>query len=151
MTYSFFCPCVPPKATAQQKGVGVSGGRPVFFTKKNVQKSKEFFTYLFCNLRPPVPFNGPIRVELIITFPWKKGETKVNRAKGWLPMPVRPDFDNLSKTPMDVLSHLSFWCDDGQIFDGRIIKGWGSVPGVRVTIEEAEEGEDFSRYIGGAK
>jgi Holliday junction resolvase RusA-like endonuclease len=151
MTYSFFCPCTPPKATAQQKGVMVTTGRPVFYTKKNVQRSKDFFYWLFVNLRPPVPFNGPLRVEIILTFPWKASETKARRASGWLPMPVGPDFDNLSKTPIDVLSKLSFWCNDSQIFDGRIIKGWGDRPGVRVTISEADDGEDFTHMIGGAE
>ena len=150
MTYSFFCPCTPPKATAQQKGVMVTGGgRPVFFTKKNVQRSKEFFYWIFISRRPPCPFNGAIRVEVVLTFPWRKGETKANRARGWVPMPVGPDFDNLSKTPIDVMSRLSFWCNDSQIFDGRIIKGWGAAPGVRVTIAEVDADEDFKHLIGG--
>lgn len=150
MTYSFFCPCIPPKATAQQKGVNTSSGRPVYFTKKKVQHAHDLFTSLFVNLCPPVPFNGPIRVEVVMTFPWKKDETKHNRAKGWIPMPVRPDWDNLAKVPFDVLSDLSFWCDDGQVFDGRVIKGWGCEPGVRVTIEEVESNA-FSQYVGAAK
>lgn len=147
MTYSFFIACELPKATAQQKGVMVAGGRPVFFTKKHVQKSKDFFSYLLCNHRPPCPFNGPLRVWVVMTYPWKARETKANRAKGWLPMPVSPDWDNLSKTPFDVMTRLSFWCDDGQIFDGRVIKGWGERPGIRVRIEEALD-HDFSEYIG---
>jgi Holliday junction resolvase RusA-like endonuclease len=147
MTYSFFCPCELPRTTAQQKGVSVIGGRPRFFTKAKVQRSKDFFACLFVNLRPPYPFNGPIRVEVVMTFPWRKGETKKNRAKGWMPMPVGPDYDNLSKTPIDVMSKLSFWCNDSQIFDGRIIKGWGREPGIRVTIGEVDDEEDFGKYI----
>lgn len=150
MTCSFFIPCELPKATAQQKGVMVTGGRPIFYTKKHVQKSKDFFTWLFVNQRPPVPFNGPIRVEIVMTFPWRKGESKANRARGWVPMPVCPDWDNLAKTPMDVLSRLSFWCDDSQIFDGRVIKGWGEKPGIRVTISEVDDGESFAHLIGEA-
>lgn len=151
MTYSFFCPCMLPKATAQQKGCNVTSGRPVFYTKQNVQRSKDFFTALFFNLRPPVPFNGPLRVELVMTFPWSKGETKANRSRGWLPMPTGPDFDNLSKTPVDVLSKLSFWCNDSQLFDGRIIKGWGNTPGIRVTISEVDDNENFEHMIGAEK
>lgn len=157
MTYSFFCPCVPPKATAQQKGARVVGDADAsgairnakvrVHTKRHVEKAKALFTALFVDHRPPCPFNGPLRVQIVLTFPWNKGETKANRAKGWLPMPVGPDFDNLSKTPVDVLSRLSFWCNDSQIFDGRIIKGWGGEPGVRVRIEEVD-GEDFSHMIG---
>jgi len=147
MTYSFFCPCELPKTTAQQKGVSVVGGRPRFYTKAKVQRSKDFFYYLFVNLRPPLPFNGPLRVELVMTFPWKKGETKHNRSKGWVPMPVKPDWDNLAKVPFDVMSALSFWCDDGQVFDGRVLKGWGCEPGIRVTIEEIESNA-FSQYVG---
>ena len=76
MTYSFFCPCVPPTATAQQKGVMVRGGRPLFYTKKTVTKSQDFFTALFHSYRPPCPFNGPVKVTVILTFPWRKGDRK---------------------------------------------------------------------------
>lgn len=147
MTYSFFCPCTPPKATAQQKGVAFGGKRPIFYTKKKVRSTQEFYYALFFEHRPPCPFDGALRVTVVITFPWRKGERKAVRALGWVPMPVRPDFDNLSKTPFDTLSKLSFWCDDGQVFDGCVIKGWGNMPGVRVTIETVD-GETFAHLIG---
>jgi Holliday junction resolvase RusA-like endonuclease len=149
MTHAFFCPCIPPRATAQQKGVCLAGGRPMFYTKRKVQRTQDLFYGLFLAHRPPCPFNGPLRVVVVITFPWRKGETKANRARGWMPMPVKPDWDNLAKTPFDTLSKLSFWCDDGQVFDGRLIKGWGDRPGVRVSIEEVGS-EDFSHLIGDA-
>jgi Holliday junction resolvase RusA-like endonuclease len=149
VTHTFFCPCIPPRATAQLKGVAVAGGRPVFYTKKKVKRTQDLFWSLFLGHRPPCPFNGPLRVTVVITFPWNKGETKANRAKGWIPMPVKPDWDNLAKTPFDTLSKLSFWCDDGQVFDGRVIKGWGCEPGVRVSIEEVES-DAFSQLIGEA-
>ena len=148
MTHTFFCPCEPPRATAQQKGVCVSAGRPVFYTKRKVQRTQSLYWSLFIGHRPPCPFNGPLRVTVVLTFPWRKSETKAVRARGWVPMPVKPDFDNLSKTPFDTLSKLSFWCDDGQVFDGRVVKGWGDRPGVRVTIEEAGEGESFAHWAG---
>ena len=138
MTYSFFVECVPPTVTAQQKGVRVCGRRPVFFTKKKVERSQAMLWRLFEGHRPPVPFNGALRVTVVMTFPWRKSETKANRARGWMPMPVAPDWDNLAKTPFDVLSKLSFWCDDGQVFDGRLVKGWGDRPGIRVMIEPVE-------------
>lgn len=148
MNYSFFIPCVPPTATAQQKGVDTRGRVPRFYTKKTVTKSQDFFTSIFVGYRPPCPFNGPVKVTVILTFPWRKSETKRNRARGWMPMPVAPDWDNLAKTPFDVLSKLSFWCNDGQIYDGRVVKGWGNLTGVRVTIREVDEGEDFTHMIG---
>jgi len=139
MVLSFFVACVPPTVTAQQKGVRVRGKRPVFYTKERVRLAREMLWRLFEGHRPPVPLNGPLRVTVVMTFPWKAGESKANRAKGWMPMPVAPDWDNLAKTPFDVLSKLSFWCDDGQVFDGRLVKGWGEKPGIRVLIE-AEDG-----------
>jgi Holliday junction resolvase RusA-like endonuclease len=139
MVLSFFVACVPPTVTAQQKGVRVCGKRPVFYTKKKVERSQDMLWRLFVDHCPPVPLNGALRVAVVMTFPWKRSETKANRARGWIPMPVEPDWDNLAKTPFDVLSKLSFWCNDGQIFDGRLVKGWGERPGIRVTIETEEE------------
>jgi Holliday junction resolvase RusA-like endonuclease len=66
-------------------------------------------------------------------------------------MPTGPDCDNLSKTPVDVLSKLSFWCNDSQIFDNRVVKGWGDFPGVRVTISEVDSNDNFSNMIGAEK
>lgn len=141
MTHTFFCPCIPPRATAQQKGVCLAGGRPRFYVKGKVKRTQDLFYGLFLAHRPPCPFNGPLRVTVEITFRWNRGETKANRARRWIPMPVKPDWDNLAKTPFDTMSKLSFWCDDGQVFDGRVIKGWGETPGIRVTIQTWEEGQ----------
>lgn len=147
-TYSFFCPCDDlPRTTSQQKGVRVAGGKPMYYTKKKVQNAKDLFTSLFTGFRPPCPFNGPLRVQMVMTFPWRKSEPKANRARGWVPMPVKPDWDNLPKVPFDVMSNLSFWCDDGQIFDGRVIKGWGETPGVRVSITEVGKNEKYSEFF----
>ena len=32
--------------------------------------------------------------------------------------------------------------------DGRVVKGWGNLTGVRVTLREVNEDEDFSHMIG---
>jgi len=158
MKIDFFCDCVPPKATAQQKGACVvwraagAGARAVragdrlpvhgasvrVYTKRRVADTKRMFAALFAGRRPPRPLDGPLRVCVTFTFPWRKGEGRAARAKGWAPMPVRPDFDNLAKTVFDVMGGLSFWSDDGQVYDGRVVKGWGDRPGVRVEIEEVE-------------
>jgi Holliday junction resolvase RusA-like endonuclease len=157
MKWSFFVDCVPPKVTSQQKGVSVrcssSNGvlhsaRPVVYTKSSVEAAKLLFAALFARHRPPRPLDGPLLLIVVMTYPWRKNERKSVVARGWNPIPVKPDFDNLLKVPVDALSRLSFWDDDGQVFDGRLIKGWGDKPGVRVTIEEVDPGGDFRHLIG---
>lgn len=158
MRWSFFVDCIPTRATAQQKGISIlcssqngvlHSPKPVVYTKRSVESAKQLFAALFAGHRPPRPLDGPLRVTLVMTYPWRMNERKAVVAQGWAPMPVKPDFDNISKVPIDALSKLSFWNDDGQVFDGRVIKGWGGRPGVRVTIEEVDPGGDFRHMIGG--
>lgn len=134
----FFVPCVPPKTTSQQKGVMVIGGKPRFFTKGKVQESQNDILSLLMPYVPSEPLRGPLRFCATLTFPWRKTEKKSNLLKGWIHNDKKPDFDNVSKSLCDVMTKLLFWTDDGQIADGRIIKGWGDKPGIKIEIEELE-------------
>lgn len=147
MRHSFFVDCVPPTVTAQQKGVRIVRGRPLYYVKGKVRSARDFYWSIFEQNRPPVPFDGALRALIVLTYPWRSRETNKTRALRWVPMPVRPDWDNLGKLPYDVLSELSYWNDDGQVFDGRVVKGWGERPGVRVTIETVEF-EFFAHLVG---
>ena len=132
---SFRLDCVPPTATAQQKGAFVCGVRVRFFTKKKVRQSENFLAALLSMHAPDVPFSEPVAVTVRWTFPWRKSERKsIVRAGVPVPHVSRPDLDNLEKNLLDVLTRLRFWTDDSLVADKRTSKFWGQNPGIDVTI-----------------
>ena len=134
----FFESCIPPKTTAQQKGVAFSGGRPRFYKKARVRESETLYSLILRKHAPKAPLSGALQVWVDVVFPWRKSDGKGVRA-AWkrIPHPVRPDADNLEKTILDVMSKLGFWGDDAQVADLRLRKYFGDGPGVGVWIGEA--------------
>ena len=134
-TVAFRLDCIPPTATAQQKGAFVCGGRVRFFTKKKVRESENFLAALCSMHKPDVPFSGPVAVTVRWTFPWRKSERKRVVAAG-VPVPhtSRPDLDNLEKNLLDVLTRLNFWTDDSLVAEKATSKFWGPNPGIDVAI-----------------
>ena len=132
---SFRLDCIPPTATAQQKGAFVCGGRVRFFTKKKVRQSENFLAALLSMHVPDGPFSEPVAVTVRWTVPWRKSERKsVTRAGEPIPHVSRPDLDNLEKNLLDVLTRLRFWTDDSLIATKLTSKWWGPNPGIDVTI-----------------
>lgn len=132
---SFRIDCIPPTATAQQKGAFVCGGHVRFFKKRKVRESENFLAALLSMYAPDVPFAEPVVVEARWTFPWRKSERK-KVVKAGVPVPhtSRPDLDNLEKNLLDVLTRLNFWTDDSLAFDKRTSKWWGPKPGIDIRI-----------------
>lgn len=133
---SFFISCVPPKATSQQKGVMVINGTPRYFKKKRVKEAEESMLSLLMPHRPEMALEGPLRLLVIWTYPWRKSESKKRKAAGWLPCDTRPDCSNLVKMFEDCMTRLNFFGDDSQITDLRFVKGWGDKPGIKVELEK---------------
>jgi crossover junction endodeoxyribonuclease RusA len=130
--------CNPPKATSQQKGVMVIAGKPRYFKRKHVQQAEQDLTALLMPHRPAKPLCGPVRLMVVWAYPWRKSESKRNRARGWLPCDTRPDCDNLSKLFCDAMTRLGFWGDDSQVADLRFRKQWSDHAGIYVEAEEME-------------
>ena len=126
--------CIPPKATAQQKGIMVRGGRPHFFEKKKVRESKDMLSILMRPHVPSEPLDGPLRLTVVWTYPFRASEPKKNRLDGPIPCDTKPDIDNLSKSFCDVMTKLGFWKDDSQVYQMLWTKRWGDKPGIRVTV-----------------
>lgn len=153
-----FLDCVPPTATAQQKGIRIiipaskaaaasiaakKGGAhaalryaiPAHFEKKPLKEARDLFSRLLLPHVPEKPLEGPLAVEADWTFPWRKSESKktiLNHDR--LPKDTAPDAGNLNKLLIDVMTQLGFWNDDGQIFDERARKWWGAKPGIGIRI-----------------
>ncbi len=132
--------CEPPKATAQQKGAYVVGGKVRFFKKAKVRIAEDFLAFLLRPHVPEAPFTGPVALEARWTFPYRKSERKATvRAGLEVPHTSRPDLDNLEKNLLDVMTRLRFWEDDSQVADKRTSKCWGPRPGIWVRVRPASE------------
>ena len=127
--------CIPPTATAQQKGAFVCGGRIRFYTKRKVRQSENFLAALLSMHVPDVPFSGPVSLKVRWTFPYRKSERR-SVVNAGIPVPhnVRPDLDNLEKNLLDVLTRLNFWTDDSLVTEKFTSKWWGPKPGIDIEI-----------------
>lgn len=75
----------------------------------------------------PVPFEGPVQIEVVCTFAIPKSWSKAKRAAQMhRPHCQKPDGDNLLKAVKDALNRIA-WRDDGQVYDARVRKVWGLV------------------------
>jgi len=132
MCLSFFIPHeVKPKQSMRMAN-GVS------YTPAKIKNNAKALQALLLPHRPKVPLSGPLRLDLLFQFPWRKSEPKKNRTRAW-PKDTKPDFDNLCKQFCDVLQSMGFFWNDSQIADVRIRKVWTDSPGVQVMIEQTME------------
>lgn len=138
--FSVFIPCDPPRATAQgssrilrrRDGTQFIGR----FATSKATKAKTMLLQLLTPVKPSKPFEGVLRVSLLIEWPWLKSDSKATRNRVWIPVGTRPDCDNLSKMLCDALTDAGYWRDDGQIAHLTIIKQRGTEPGITIEIEE---------------
>lgn len=132
---AFRIDCVPPTATAQQKGAFVCGGHVRFYTKKKVRQSENFLAALISMHAPDIPFSCPVSLMVRWEFPYRKSERK-GTVKAGVPVPhtSRPDLDNLEKNLLDVLTRLNFWTDDSLVAEKFTSKCWGPKPGIDIEI-----------------
>ena len=129
MRVEFFLEGDPPRATAQERKVRVSGGRPMMYDPDSVLMARQVLCLWLSQHKPVRPLTGPVRLECHWMF-----RARSARPGTW--KYTRPDVDNLMKLMQDCMTKTGFWEDDSQIVDLRVTKSWQSVPGIRVTIEE---------------
>lgn len=79
------------------------------------------------------PFHGPVCVTVTATFPIPASWSRKKQAAA-LWHTGRPDGDNLLKAVGDGLNGVAFK-DDSQVASARVIKRYGSVPGLTVEVE----------------
>lgn len=137
--HKFTIPCVPPKASSQQKGAFKTPAGIRFFKKAPVVQTERSLMALFQPHIPLTPFDGPISLCVVYSFPWRKSELKSNLMRGVLANDTRPDASNIIKCLEDVMTTLRFWNDDGQIADLRVRKQWANWSGIQITITDAPE------------
>jgi|688.fasta_scaffold17186_15 Holliday junction resolvase RusA-like endonuclease len=121
----------PNTATAQQKGVMVRNGRPMFFTKKKVKVAQDLLVARLRVYAPRKPIDFPVLVKVKFAF----GRTKARpheRRHG-----KRPDIDNLLKGVLDALGPAGWLADDGLVDQLVAEKCRVEGPYLEVTMKEA--------------
>lgn len=144
MKLEFTLWCEPPKHTAQGSSTILKNFKTgkFFIGKKsnsNAIQTKNELMWLLMPHRPQKPLNGALKCEIDIYYSWRKSETKKNIQKGIMPVIVKPDLDNWNKQFSDVLTRLSFWNDDAQVYDLHLRKFYSNKPRIEVKIEEFNE------------
>ena len=123
----------PPTRTAQQRGLRVVNGHPMFYEKKVVRDAKTELMWKFKPYVPAEPMTGPLAVEITWRF-----ELKSCKKPQW--KTTRPDLDNLEKGLLDILGSMGFFHDDAQVVY-KMTEKW-AVPvgegGLEISIREVE-------------
>lgn len=134
-----FLPCIPPNRSAQQKGVSIQNGKPIFYTKGAVKKAAEQWRRILQPAAPKKPMEGALCLSIEFVYPWRESEkASIRQQFALYPIPTRPDAENIFKLCGDVMTELGFWHDDSQLADLRISKWWGDVPGVAIELTQAK-------------
>lgn len=130
-----FIACKVPTRTAQQKGACVVQGKIRFFTKAVVKQAEQQWRTILGPSAPKKPLEGPLKLEITLHFPWRKQDTKLKAQFKVVPIPTRPDAENLCKSLLDQMTKLGFWKDDSQIAELTIRKYRSDTPGIHFTIK----------------
>lgn len=123
----FFCPMVPPRATAQQKRVA-AGGR--VYEDGALAEARDKLLGAFQPHAPSSPMDGALELELVFCFPTRGARRQFE------PKTTRPDCDNMAKVPTDCLQRLGFIADDARIWHLDVRKVWADPAGIFVRIRE---------------
>lgn len=90
-------------------------GRIRHYTPSRVRNNAQGLASLLGPHAPPAPWTGPVSVEIIAGFPFRKKESPIAREFGWDWKDAKPDVDNLTKQVLDVLQGCGFFKNDSQV------------------------------------
>lgn len=140
----FVLHCNPPKHTAQGSSTILKNFKTgkYFIGKKansNAIEAKTELMGMLLPYRPQKALEGALKCYIRWVYPWRKSETKKNRAKGAMWCQTRSDCDNLVKMFNDCLTTLNFWHDDAQVAVLHFEKLYSDNPRIEVQIEELED------------
>lgn len=82
--------------------------------------------------------DGALVVSIVAVMPIPRSWAKARRARAsGAAHRSRPDGDNLMKLASDALNGV-VWTDDARIYDGRVVKIYGEVPGTIINVWEGK-------------
>lgn len=135
---AFFVSCVPPKTSHHHKRIVRVGGFSRMADKPELNAAKASLDAWFLPHQPPTPLDGPVVLDIELTWPWLAGDSKKARARGRIPHDSKPDWDNAAKGIADCLARLRFIEQDSRVVDGRVRKWRGDHPGIAVALRPWE-------------
>ena len=134
LLFDQFVACVPPTCTKQScRVVRLPSGRVRSYQPARVRKAETTILSLFLPYAPAEPYTGPLGVQVVLVYPWRKSESKKNQQAGRKWKCTRPDLDNLAKLILDAMAPR-FFRDDAEVCSISSSKQWGSKPGIRFKI-----------------
>lgn len=137
-TWTVSISCVPPKKTHQQTvrvGRNPTTGKAMLYTTKGLGAT---WVSLLSPAAPPSPLEGPIALDVQITWPFNKSDGKKLRAAGRCPHWRRPDLDDMAKAILDAMTTTRWWSDDGQVAELLLRKYKGDKPGLAITARRMD-------------
>ena len=133
----------PSTVTAQQKGLKIIRGTPIFYEKPEVTKAKNLIKSELIFKAPEEPYEGPLCVRIMWLFDKKTLTKKENKTF----KVSYPDLDNMAKGFLDICTELHIWKDDNCISKLELEKAWcREFQGTFVQIWQMEE-HDFDTYV----
>ena len=118
-----------PTGTAQEKGVRIVHGKPMFYEKAEVKTARQMFTLELKPHAPEKPSDKPIKLTVWFAF-----DTKNKKLWGQY-KPTRPDTDNSLKLLKDCMTGL-FFKDDSQVVEETVIKTYAEKATIMIRWEE---------------
>ena len=154
-TVSFTLNVVPHTATNQTGGkrlgkkvVGsvvdgkyVQSTKPTFFKDEQTRQIEKDYLTLLAFHRPKAPLVGPLRLEILICFPWHKSESKENLEAGEVWHDTKPDCGNWTKTFEDCMEKAGYFENDSRIVYSITMKRRGEKPRIMVRLCEIDPSE----------
>lgn len=134
---SMYIPCNPPTAWGKNSK-NAYNGRVV--TNRNIASTKSLMVGLLAPKAPKEPLQGPLRLNVMVVWPFKKTERKsITQSGSHIPKITRPDGDNVLATIKDVMESLGYFNDDSQIYCEHIERWHGPKGFIRIILEEVNK------------
>lgn len=95
-------------------------------------------------VRPQVPLEGPLRVDITFLMPRPARLRKKKSPPGRIWFASKPDRDNLDKAVLDAMTQTGWWIDDAQVVSGMVQKVYCAVdeaPGAIIAVRQLLDSE----------
>lgn len=121
-------PMATPRPRAVKQGAHARVYNPTAYTEWLNEAAHQLSTqYEPLKLEP---LAGKIDVFISFIFPRPKRLMKKSSKRGRIPMPLKPDLDNLTKATLDACQRAGVLSDDKCVYRMTVIKLYGTFDGV---------------------
>jgi crossover junction endodeoxyribonuclease RusA len=134
-----------PQCKGSTRSFVVNGRAVTTNMAKNEKPWAQAVKWAAMEVRPPQPWEGPIRVGVEFVMPRTKGDRK----KTGLWHPKRRDGDKLLRSVLDAITGVLF-LDDGQVCVFSVLKRVANpdeLSGARVWVSRIEENAKALRFV----